>query len=723
MRTNDVDACVNRILAWARGDLRVAAPLGLGKPNVLLNALFRRAAAEPGLALHVFTALSLTRPAAESDLERRFLGPFLQRHFGADYPDLEYAEARRTGRLPANVRISEFYFQSGALLDNREAQREYISLNYTHAARDLAEMGINVITQLVARRHESGHERWSLACNPDVTQDLLDAMAAKGRPRPLVVGVVHPELPFVGNEAEVGEGFFDLLLDDPACAHTLFALPREPVQLAEFALGLHASTLVRDGGTLQIGIGALSDALVHGLLLRHRRNGDYRVALDALDGPNPAATDLGGLDPFTRGLYGVSEMVMDGFMHLARAGVLRRRVYDDIALEQALADGIITDTLDRETAERLYARGALAPHIEERELSRLMRFGLLPEGSRLEQDALVLPDGSRLDTELHQAAARIALGRIFDGRRLRDGRYLRGAFFLGSRAFYAWLGSLSGDAFDGLSMARVSDINEIRGGPDSLAALQRRAARFFNTCMMATALGAAVSDALEDGRVVSGVGGQYNFVSMAHALRDGRSVILLRASRAGPMGTRSNVLWSYGHTTIPRHLRDVFVTEYGVADLRGKSDHDCVMAMLAITDARFLDDLVAQAKRAGKLRAGFIIPDRWRQNTPAHLHEALRPFQARGLFPSFPFGSDFTPEEERLLPALQWLKGHFRGRAASAVLLGRALLAARPTPEDELALKRLGLASPDDLRGRVLRRLVALGLAATRWNLQRSERG
>jgi hypothetical protein len=547
-----------------------------------------------------------------------------------------------------------------------------------------------------------------------VAQDLLDAMAANGRPRPLVVGVVHPELPFVGNEAEMSEDFFDLLLDDPARTHTLFALPRENVQLAEFALGLQASALVRDGGTLQIGIGALSDALVHGLLLRHQHNADYRAALDAVGGPPPLAIDLGGLDPFERGLYGSSEMVMDGFMHLARAGVLRRRVYDDVALEQALAQGIITDTLDGEAAERLYACGALAPHIDQRELARLIRFGLLPATTRLEQDALVLPDGSRLDSDLRQAAARSALGQIFDRRRLRDGRYLHGAFFLGSKEFYAWLRGLNGEAFDGLSMTRVSDINDIRGGPDSLAALQRRTARFFNICMMATALGAAVSVALEDGRVVSGVGGQYNFVAMAHAIRDARSVLLVRSSRSGTTGTRSNILWSYGHTTIPRHLRDVFVTEYGAADLRGKSDHDCVMAMLAITDARFLDGLVAQAKRAGKLQARFSIPDRWRQNTPAHLHDALSPFQARGLFAAFPFGSDFSPEEQRLLPALQWLKKRFRGTAGKAGLLARALLADRALPEDESALRRLGLASPDDFRGRVLRRFVALGLAATR---------
>ena len=714
LRVSRVDACVERILARAGSGLRVAAPLGLGKPNVLLNALYRRAVAEPALTLHLYTALSLTRPVAASDLERRFLGPFLERHFGPGYPDLEYAEARRAGRLPPNVRVSEFYFQSGTMLGNDDGQREYVSLNYTHAARDLAEMSINVVTLLVARRNESGRERWSLACNPDVTQDLLDAIAASGRPRPLVVGVVHPALPFVGNEAEVGEAFFDVLLDDPACTHTLFALTREPVEIVEFALGLQASTLVRDGGTLQIGIGALSDALVYGLLVRHQRNADYRAALDALGGTHPLASSIGGLDPFVRGLYGASEMVMDGFMHLARAGVLRRHVYDDVTLERALAEGVITETLDGEALERLYARGALAPHIDEHELARLIRFGLLPIDARLEQDMLVLADGSRLDTDLRQAATRAALGQVFDRRRLRNGRYLRGAFFLGSKEFYAWLRGLNGEEFDGFSMTRVSDINQLSGGRESLAALQRRDARFFNTCMMATALGAAVSDALEDGRVVSGVGGQYNFVAMGHALRDGRSVLLLRSRRVGAAGARSNILWSYGHTTIPRHLRDLFVTEYGIADLRGKSDQDCVLAMLAITDARFLDGLVAQAKRAGKLRATFSVPDRWRQNMPARLQEAMRPFQARGLFADFPFGSDFTAEERRLLPALQWLKRRSGGTAAKAALLGRALLADRAVPEDDGALGRMGLARPHGMGERLLRRLVALGLAATR---------
>src|SRR4029077_3110826 len=86
--------------------------------------------------------------------------------------------------------------------------------------------------------------------------------------------------------------------------------------------------------------------------------------------------------------------------------------------------------------------------------------------------------------------------------------------------------------------------------------------------------------------------------------------------------TTSNILWNYGHTTIPRHLRDIYVTEYGIADLRGKSDEECVLAMLAVSDARFQDDLCNRAKAAGKLRTDFVIPPAWRRTEPARLEEA-----------------------------------------------------------------------------------------------------
>ncbi|HKE48583.1 MAG TPA: acetyl-CoA hydrolase/transferase C-terminal domain-containing protein [Rhodanobacteraceae bacterium] len=629
-----LEAVVDRLIAAADDHLAIAAPLGLGKPNHLLNAIYRRFKADPSRRLTIYTALSLDPPAPGSDLEKRFLAPFLARQFGADYPRLDYVIDLKANRLPANVRVQEFYFLSGAMLRSERAQRDYASMNYTMVARDLADGGdLHAIVQLVARRGE----RYSLSCNPDVTLDVLDAIAAAGGRRPMLIGVVHPELPFLGGDAEVEARLFETIVDD-ASPQPLFALPRDAVDPVEHAIGLHASTLVRDGGTLQIGIGALSDAIVAALLLRHRQNDDYLAALRALRGDDPAADRLvaryGGLGTFARGLYGASEMIMDGFMHLRRGGILKRRVFDDIELQQALDAGTRSD------------------------------------------------DGT-----------------------LRGGHYLKGAFFLGSKDFYAWLRELAGEDYDGLVMSRVSDVNQLYGGRESLDATQRRDARFFNTCMMATLLGAAVSDALEDGRVVSGVGGQYNFVAMAHAIAGGRSVLLLRATRTKGSHVESNIRWNYGHTTIPRHLRDIYITEYGVADLRGRSDEACICAMLAIADARFQDELADQARRAGKLARDFVIPDAWRRNTPAALAERMKPFKARGLFAQFPFGSDFTDIELRLLPALLWLKKNTADWRRWPAVLG-ALLA--PGSPDGIAdvLDRLGLADAKGFGERVTARLV-----------------
>ncbi|WP_158884444.1 acetyl-CoA hydrolase/transferase C-terminal domain-containing protein [Rhodanobacter sp. L36] len=636
---NDVDDCAQHIAEWLGADLRVAAPLGLGKPHGLLNALYRLTQKDTRRSMRLYTALSLTRPKPKPGLEARFLDPFLERHFGADQVDPQYAVDQARDALPSNVEVHEFYLQSGALLHSGSAQRNYISQNYTHVARDLTLQDVNLLVQLVARREGPDGVCYSLSSNPDLTLDFLKRMEAAGKPRPLCVAVVHPDLPFIGGDAEVAEDYFDLELI-PATSPQLFALPRLPVDLAEYALGLHASALVKDGGCLQIGIGALSDALVKALLLRQQDNTIWRRALVALDvdgSTHALASWVGGLTPFETGLYGASEMVMDGFMHLQRGGILKRRSWDNLALERASAAG-------------------------------------------------------RLNAETP------------------GGHYLRGAFFLGTRELYDWLGSTEKADPDAIDMCAVSNVNQLYGDHQALAMLQRRGARFFNTCMMATLLGAATSDTLEGGEVVSGVGGQYNFVTMAHELVDGRSALLLRATRKVNGGIESNIRWSYGETTIPRHLRDLYITEYGVADLRGKSDGECIEAMLSISDARFLDALCAEAKSHGKLATDFVIPDAWRKHRPRYLRESLLPLQQRGLLPTFPFGSDFNAVEQRLLPALSWLKSsgsHWRGK----LRLLRAALSPGPEAADESeALRRMGLHAPATLTDRVQRRLLQAAL-------------
>jgi acyl-CoA hydrolase len=638
-RYSDTHACVRDIVSRLGADLRVAAPLGLGKPHGLLNALYQLTRDDPARSLRLYTALSLTRPQPAAGLEARFLRPFLQRHFGTDQVDPQYALDQARDALPANVEVNEFYLQSGALLQSGSAQRSHISQNYTHVARDLVVQDINLLVQLVARREGPDGVHYSLSCNPDLTLDFLRSVKVAGKPRPLCVAVVHPDLPYMSGTAEVAADYFDMELH-PATAPPLFALPRLPVDLAEYALGLHASALVKDGGCLQIGIGALSDALVKALLLRQQDNTLWRRALVALDpsGTTHAlAAGIGGLAPFETGLYGASEMVLDGFMHLQRAGILKRRSWDNLALERAAAAG-----------------------------------------------------------RLNPATP--------------GGHYLRGAFFLGTRELYDWLAATEATDPDAIDMCPVSNVNQLYGDHQTLATLQRRGARFFNTCMMASVLGAATSDTLADGAVVSGVGGQYNFVAMAHELPDGRSVLLLRSTRQGRHGPESNIRWNYGETTIPRHLRDLYVTEYGVADLRGKSDSECIEAMLSISDARFLDALCAEAKAHGKLPADFVIPNAWRRHQLHYLRRTLLPLRQKGVLPIFPFGSDFTEVEQRLLPALNWLKtatGTWRGKLR---LLRAVCRPGAMAFEEAEALARMDLTQPTTLADWWQRRLLQAAL-------------
>jgi hypothetical protein len=211
---------------------------------------------------------------------------------------------------------------------------------------------------------------------------------------------------------------------------------------------------------------------------------------------------------------------------------------------------------------------------------------------------------------------------------------------------------------------------------------------------------------------VSGVGGQYNFVAMAHELERARSILLLKSTRQAGASVESNILFNYGHATIPRHLRDIVITEYGIADLRGRSDAEIAAALIGIADSEFQDGLATQAKAAGKLPHDWRVPDDARGNTPARLSMRLAPLAARGLLPMFPLGTDFDAVEQRLVPALQWLKQNSApGRRLD---LAMALAGAKPAAEDVPALDRMGLAAPRGLRERLMRRALALALGKTR---------
>jgi acyl-CoA hydrolase len=416
---------------------------------------------------------------------------------------------------------------------------------------------------------------------------------------------------------------FDIIIDDPTYNTRLINTPNMPVGMTEHFIGLAASALIKDGGTIQIGIGALGDAVACATLLRQQDNDSYRSLLEECQlTPEmfPALAETGNPGPFDIGLYGCSEMLTYGLFRLFKAGVIKREVLDN-------------------------------------------------------------------------AGRKIAM---------------HGGFFLGPNAFYQGLRELSDEEQSQIDMTRISFVNSLYGDED-LKRSHRVHARFINTAFSVTLMGAGVADQLEDGRILSGVGGQYNFVAQAHELEGARSVLLVRATRVKNGHVSSNILWSYGHTTIPRHLRDIVVTEYGVADLRSKTDAEVIEAMLCISDSRFQDELMAKAKSVGKLPADYRIPLEYTNNTPARLQQIYRDHHARGQFPEFPLGSDFTYVEETLLSALGWIKMHIKP-SAMAELARASIIDDATVRHYQPHLERMGYDNVDSVKDRLYRQLLLIAL-------------
>jgi acyl-CoA hydrolase len=709
LRFKTVEECVEATVQRVGKQIVLGLPVAIGKPNDLVNAFVQRAVRDSQIKLTIVTALSLHAPRWRNDLERRFVEPLAGRIFEG-YVELEYVRLMERGELPANIEIIEFYLEPGARLSNEHSQQNYLSANYTHVAREALRRGLNVLAQYVsvAPTSEAPAGVLSLGSNPDLTADLLPQIAemrASGKPFALI-GHIHKHLPFMYGDALVAADTFDYLIEETQSP--LFSPPNLPVPLVEHAIALNVSTLVRDGGTLQLGIGELADGIVHALQLRQQQPAIYREVLEStglLARHRRLIESEGGTAPFERGLYGCTEMLADGFMDLYRSGILKRRVYPSARLQRLIDEGHIDDRVELRTLDALSESGMRRMSFVD--FNELRDVGLFRDDVEFERGMLICPDGTQVRASFETREQRTEISNACLGTHLRNGVLLDAGFFFGPKAFYEGLRALPTGERKLFAMRGISFINELYGHEWELKVAQRRHARFINTAMLVTGLGSAVSDALEDGRVVSGVGGQYNFVSMAHALPEARSILCLRATRQSGGRVTSNIVWSYAHTTIPRHLRDIVVTEYGIADLRGRTDREIVEALLNIMDARFQDEFVSAARRAKKIAANFRIPDAARTNTPETLRERFAPWRARNIFPELPFGSDFTAEEVVLAKALRSLAasmGSFAGRmriALAAVSDGAPNAALKPY------LTRMGLQQPQTVREHVFRRLVA----------------
>lgn len=712
---DSVEKAVDKLLELVGKEVVIGMPLGLGKPNQFINALYQRAKVDNTIDLTILTALSLAKPRPKSDLEGRFLNPFLDRVFG-DYEELDYALDITAKKLPANVTVKEFFMAPGSRMNNPHAQQNYISSNYTHATRDILDAGINVVGQMVATEERDAGTAYSLSCNPDLSEKLIPLMRAKAAAQGqtvAVVGQVNQQLPFMYRDAEIDEDEFDIVIDNPDYYKKLFSTPKAPISIPDYMIGLNASALVKDGGTLQIGIGALGDAIVYALNMRHQHNDQYRDVLQHLEINTRFASiinSIGGLEPFKVGLYGSTEMLVDGFVELFKTGVMKRKVYDDYGIQKLFNEGKLTGQVTMETLDQLLELGSIKCPLRKRDVRVLQEYGIIRANLSYANKTFTCPIDKTVSGDFQHPDNRQRFQQHVLGEWLTNGIVCHGGFYLGPNSFYDYLRHLGPSQRKQFNMTGVDNVNQLYEGDQYLKREQRREARFINTGIMCTLSGSVCSDGLANGQVVSGVGGQYNFVAMAHALPDGRSIIMIRSTRTKNGVSTSNIVQSYGHITIPRHLRDIVITEYGIAHLRGKTDAEVIQALLNITDSRFQVELLQEAKAAGKIPTDYQIPNEFTNNSPGALAKALKPSKQAGWFPAFPFGTDLTDTELTLAKALKGVAARVEGKKMPLKAMWRAWRTVVPA-EAKPFLERMQLMQPAGFKNTLAQRLIVAELA------------
>jgi acyl-CoA hydrolase len=118
-----------------------------------------------------------------------------------------------------------------------------------------------------------------------------------------------------------------------------------------------------------------------------------------------------------------------------------------------------------------------------------------------------------------------------------------------------------------------------------------------NSAIEVDLTGQVVADSIGH-RMYSGVGGQMDFVRGASLASEGRAIIALPSTAA--RGTASRIVPAIkegaGVVTTRAHARTI-VTEWGVAELWGRSLHERAEALIAIADPAFRDHLRSEARR------------------------------------------------------------------------------------------------------------------------------
>jgi acyl-CoA hydrolase len=159
----------------------------------------------------------------------------------------------------------------------------------------------------------------------------------------------------------------------------------------------------------------------------------------------------------------------------------------------------------------------------------------------------------------------------------------------GTRGLYDWLEDNEDVAFLPV---------EIVNSPDVIARNRRPVT--INGALAVDIQGQVIADTIR-GNQFSGIGGHEDFVAGPALALEAQSLLCLASTYGSGEKTGSRIVpWFEAGAVIttPRHQVDVIITEYGAAELQGKTVHQRGEALAAVAHPDYRDELLEAAERA-----------------------------------------------------------------------------------------------------------------------------
>jgi acyl-CoA hydrolase len=191
--------------------------------------------------------------------------------------------------------------------------------------------------------------------------------------------------------------------------------------------------------------------------------------------------------------------------------------------------------------------------------------------------------------ELHEA------GKVTNRKGTYDGVSVA-TFAAGTTELYEWL-----DGNEDVAFLPVDLVNSQE------AIAKNRSMVTINGALAIDIQGQVVADTIR-GEQYSGVGGHEDFIAGPSLALEDRSLLCMSSTVEVGGETKSRIVpwFEAGEViTTPRHQVDVIVTEFGAAELQGKTTHQRGEALAAVAHPDFRDELLAAAERASGGRAPF----------------------------------------------------------------------------------------------------------------------